>query len=130
MAAKPIVTDTVSMIAGMSPKLQPGKWIFETLDSGTSLPPNAIASFREPEGLSAILPAKNDAQHVMAWITLEVYSSLEGVGLTATVSQALAAASIPCNIVAATHHDHLFVPEGSAASALQILKDISSKASK
>lgn len=53
----------------------------------------------------------------MRCMTLQVYSALEGVGLTAAVSQTLAEHDIPCNIVAAFQHDHVFVP-----SALLILE--------
>jgi hypothetical protein len=57
----------------------------------------------------------------MVKITLQVYSDLEGVGLTAAVATALAEAGIPCNVVAALHHDHLFVPETQGAAALRCL---------
>jgi hypothetical protein len=57
----------------------------------------------------------------MACITLTVQSALDGVGLTAAVSGALAEAGIPCNMVAAFHHDHVFVPEDRAGEALAIL---------
>ena len=59
---------------------------------------------------------------VAAWITLNVHSALEAVGLTAAVSQALALAGISCNVVAAYHHDHLFVPVSEARRALHILQ--------
>ena len=49
-------------------------------------------------------------------------SALDGVGLTAAVSGALAAEAIPCNVVAAFHHDHIFVPSGMAERALAVLK--------
>ena len=54
---------------------------------------------------------------------LTVHSDLAGVGLTAAVAAALADANIPCNIVAAFHHDHVFVPAGQAQQALAALVD-------
>ena len=60
-----------------------------------------------------------------AWITLTVHSSLEGVGLTAAVSRALAEADISCNVVAAFHHDHLFVPLKDADRAMKVLRTLS-----
>ena len=44
------------------------------------------------------------------------------VGLTAAVAVALADAGIACNVVAAVHHDHLFVPVESADAALAALR--------
>jgi hypothetical protein len=49
----------------------------------------------------------------MACLTLRVHSALDGVGLTAAVASALAEIGIPCNMVAAFHHDHAFVPEAT-----------------
>ncbi len=71
--------------------------------------------------LSLILPAQDDAHDAMRQITLDVNSSLEGVGLTAAVSAALADRGIACNVVAAYHHDHIFVPEKDAETALDVL---------
>lgn len=108
------------MIAGMSPRLRPEGYAFVT--GQDHLAPQALASFRETEGLSLILPAAlaPDAP-VMRLITLEVHSALDGVGLTAAVATALAAQGIPCNMVAAFHHDHVFVPEAQAEAALATL---------
>lgn len=60
-------------------------------------------------------------QPPLASIPLEVYSSLEGVGLTAAVSGELADQGLPCNMVAALHHDHAFVPPDDAQNAVDIL---------
>ena len=49
---------------------------------------------------------------------LQVHSALDGVGLTAAVAGALAAAGIACNVIAAFHHDHLFVPAARAGAVL------------
>jgi hypothetical protein len=60
----------------------------------------------------------------MRRITLTVPSALDGVGLTAAVATALADAGIPCNVVAAFHHDHLFVPAAMAKRAVRVLLDL------
>lgn len=50
------IRDTAAMIAGMSPVLRPGAWVFVTSDD-PALRAEAIATMREPEGLSLIVPA-------------------------------------------------------------------------
>jgi len=57
-----------------------------------------------------------------ARISLGVHSSLEAVGLTAILSARLAEAGISANIVAALHHDHIFVPWDRRDEALAALR--------
>jgi hypothetical protein len=108
------------MLAGMAPQLHPAPWLFQ-LVAGEA-PANAFALIREDDGVTAIVPAENGG---FARITLQVHSALEGVGLTAAVATALAAAGIACNVVAGFHHDHLFVPWERRAEALAILQRLS-----
>ncbi|MCW3781242.1 ACT domain-containing protein [Defluviimonas salinarum] len=124
------VFETRAMIAGMSPELLPGSFVFCSLPGGSAsaaLLDAALSVFREAEGQSLILPkavaaARGlDTTSPMRLIRLNVHSSLEGVGLTAAVATALAAEGIACNMVAAYHHDHAFVPADRAAEALEIL---------
>lgn len=124
------VKDTSAMIAGMQPQLRDGLWVFRTFsDPAEALPvmANALASFVEDEGLSLILPLGGDDvrsdDHPMRCITLHVHSALDGIGLTAAVAEALTRAGIPCNMVAAFHHDHVFVPADQAETALETLID-------
>jgi hypothetical protein len=65
---------------------------------------------------------------VAAWITLTVHSSLEAVGLTAAFSRALSDHGISCNVIAAYYHDHIFVPFKDAATAMEVLRELSRKA--
>ena len=125
------IKDGRAMIAAMSPVLQDGRFVFVSTDVealSTRLAPQAIASFAEAEGMSFILPedvAVAEAQpveQVMRQITLNVFSDLEGVGLTAGVSTALADAGIAANVVAAFHHDHVFVPADRAEEAMEVLQ--------
>ena len=67
-----------------------------------------------------------DYSFVASWITLTVHSSLEAVGLTAAFSNALAGAGISCNVIAAYHHDHIFVPVHSTEKAMAALQSLSS----
>ena len=60
-----------------------------------------------------------------ARITLGVQSSLAAIGLTARVAEALAARGISANMVAAFHHDHVFVPWERREEALALLRGLS-----
>jgi ribosomal protein S18 acetylase RimI-like enzyme len=124
------VRDTAAMIAGMAPVLRDGRFVFaETEDA--ALLARAFAVVREDEGTTAILPvalaadAGLDTGLPMACLTLTVHSALDGVGLTAAVSRALARAGLPCNVVAGARHDHLFVPAARAEAALSLLQRLS-----
>lgn len=119
------VKETRAMIAGMAPVLDPVIYHFCT--GPAALLPEAIASFREEEGLSLILSDAVAATHglqrdmPMQRITLTVHSALDGVGLTAAVATGLAQAGIACNMVAGLHHDHAFVPAVDAERAVEVL---------
>ena len=60
--------------------------------------------------------------YVAGWITLTVHSSLEAVGLTAAFATALGEAGINCNVLAGAFHDHLLVPVGDVARAVEVLR--------
>ena len=125
-------TNLKTLLASMSPKLDDTDWVFAVVRDEDAVPltPHAIATFREVEGLTLVLPqaAADDLKNVsapMSRITLEVHSSLEAVGLTAAVAGALAEAGISANVVAAYYHDHIFVPKASADRALAVLRALS-----
>ena len=122
------VRDREAMIAAMEPRLDTQRWRFVLVspDNAPQLLGSAIGTFREDEGVTAIVPSElADELGIegpdFARITLMVHSDLEGVGLTAAVAGALADAGIACNMVAAFHHDHVFVPAGRTDDALSIL---------
>ena len=68
---------------------------------------------------------REDPGPIFAGMTLQVHSALEGVGLTAAVATTLAEAGIPCNVIAAYHHDHIFVPWERRAEAMERLEKLS-----
>lgn len=115
----------------MQPVLHPGVYVYCTLEQ---LPPllaeEALMVFREREGISVIVPLEVAQKFgltysfVAVWITLQVHSALEAVGLTAAISTALTAAGISCNVVAGFYHDHLFVPKEEGERAVQVLKQL------
>ena len=123
-----------TLLATLKPELQNGEYVFCTLAEAINVDlTEAICTFREKEGLSVILPREvADKQHVKysfiaSWITLNVYSSLEATGLTATISKALADENISCNAVAAFYHDHVFVAREDAERAMEVLKMLHEK---
>ena len=129
------VRDREAMIAGMEPRLDEQTWRFVlvTPDNAPQLLGAAIGTFREDEGVTAIVPSELADELAIegpdfARITLMVHSDLEGVGLTAAVSGSLADAGIACNMVAAFHHDHAFVPAACGEKALAVLQELSATA--
>lgn len=131
------VKGTRKMIASMTPVLQPGVFVFCSMlhnDDAKDALRLARGAFAEDEGMSLILP-KADADRLgltyeaeMRQITLMVFSSVTGVGLTAAVSTELARAKISANVVAASQHDHIFVPTKHADHAMELLRALQARA--
>ena len=114
-------------LCDLRPELHPEAVCYCTVAHSTDVASTPwLGLFREDEALTVIVPevaAIERGWPVLfraAWITLQVDSQLHDVGLTAAVSTALATAGISCNVVAAAHHDHVFVPfeQGAAAAAV------------
>ncbi len=91
---------------------------------------NIISSFKESEGYSIIISKEEAIKNnlpfyfVSAWITLDIESTLDSVGLTSVFSKKLKKAGISCNVVAAYHHDHIFIPYQERLKAIKILSDM------
>jgi len=122
----------------MAPVLEATEFVFCTApDAPTAakIKTLALGWFREREGISLILERGAaetlgfDVGLPMRRIELRVHSALDGVGLTAAVATALGEEGIPCNFVAAFHHDHVFVPWSMAEQALAALARLQSEAS-
>ena len=82
------------MVGGMDPVMVAGDVTFASITDPqllAQLLPLARAVFREAEGISLILPLADHPARAtaapMRQITLNVYSDLEGVGLTAAVAK-------------------------------------------
>jgi uncharacterized protein len=94
----------------------------------------ALACVREVESVALVLELQAatdfgfDTSLPMRRIVLEVFSALNGVGLTAAVSTGLADEGIPCNVIAAYHHDNVFVPAPMAERAPSALLAVQTKA--
>lgn len=123
------------LLATLEPVLHEGTYAYCSVPHGPhAAAAQAIATFREAEGLTLVLPEAEAARHALAvlfraaWITLTVHSDLQAVGLTAAFAGALGQAGISCNVMAAAYHDHLFVPAADAQRALACLQALQQRA--
>lgn len=130
-ASRHSASDLEKLLRTMRPVLNAGVVVFSVLPPGhdvATVP--AIGLFREAEGTTVILEEEKASGLGLAplfraaWITLTVHSDLHAVGLTAAVSRVLADAGISCNVIAAVHHDHLFVPAHAGEEALHLLRQL------
>lgn len=119
------------LIAYMEPVLNPGVYVFVSLQEVDSIPRSlSVAEIREKEGITVVLEKSVADQRaltydvIMAWITLNVHSALEAVGLTAAFAKALGDQQISCNVIAGFYHDHIFVPVHDADKAISALKEL------
>jgi uncharacterized protein len=126
-------TSLTALLAGMTPRLRPGRYVFATVPSGSVVPRAAVVTVAEDEGVTVVVPAEAaqglDGEYPCAWITLEVRSSLAAVGFLAAVTGALADAGISANPVSGFHHDHLFVPWDRRGDALAVLEGLAAGSS-
>lgn len=129
------IRDLSTLLANLAPQKLEGEWVFCSLSSASAeqehtLLQDCLASFREPEGLSLLLPRRvalaNALPHdgVFHGITLRVHSSLHAVGLTAAVADCLTQEGISANVIAASCHDHVFVPVADSERALAALESL------
>jgi hypothetical protein len=117
------ISDLDELLANLSARQRPGRWC---VVSGPPVPDGieVAATVVEEEGITSVIRVEDadrlgiDVTFVGAWLTLEVHSALEAVGLTAAVAVALAAEQIPANVIAGFHHDHLLVPHRDAERAI------------
>ena len=128
-------SDLLTLIAQMSPSLDDQIWAFVSVGEVSSeyVAEHALATFRETEGTTLIVRWERAKEfdvcsEPMARITLNIHSSLEAVGLTAAVSQALASEAISANVVAGFYHDHIFVPQTVGERAVACLTLLSATA--
>ncbi len=126
--------DLVQLLKTMQPTLNEGEYVFCTVADLNGIPTDQIISFfKEAEGFTVILARsladqwRLDYSFIAAWITLTVHSALDAVGLTAAFSNALAAAGISCNVMAAYYHDHIFVDKKDAERAMEVLRALSAQ---
>lgn len=130
------ITDLNQLLIHMEPSLQDNEFVFCTFPDkryGAYSELEPLCAFQEKEGLTLILPRSQADLLGISYdgsyraITLQVYSSLQTVGLTAAVAAKLTAHNISANVVAAYHHDHIFVPTAQATHAVEALRDLAAE---
>jgi hypothetical protein len=127
-------TDLDELIRSLTPVVVPGEFVYVTCSGDTSSVGEATiyATVREKEGISCVVKREDADQlglsysYIAGWITLEVHSALEAIGLTAAFSTALGAAGLSCNVIAGHYHDHILVPSTEVEKALQVLRRMAS----
>ena len=127
-------SDLNKLIKGLSPKLNDGEYVFTSIKNIELLNTSeVICTFKEKEGFTLILERSRADQlglrynFIASWITLEVHSSLNAVGLTSLFTTELADNAISCNVIAGYYHDHIFVSTKDSLKTLEILKHLSLK---
>lgn len=116
----------------MSPELNPGEYIFFSTDNLNQFDTKDIISlFKEKEGITVIISKeladqkKIPYKFIASWITLNIHSSLDAVGLTAAFSNSLTKENISANVIAGYYHDHIFVAKDDAEKAMIALMQLS-----
>jgi len=102
-----------------------------SVDEPVELGGGVLALIAEEEGTTVVATVPEAERREWpidfraAWLTIDVHTALDGVGLTAALSAALAAQEIPCNILAGWFHDHLLVPIDRADEATAVILSLS-----
>ena len=92
------------LLKNTQPVLNEGAYVFASVSDTNVFPRDQIiCEFKEKEGISLVLKQEIADAHglsydfIAAWITLEVHSSLNAVGLSAAFAGELAKYDISCN---------------------------------
>lgn len=124
-------TNLSKILKSLSPELNPGEYIFCTTSDPSQFDAKDIVGFfKEKEGVTVIITKdladrkKISYQFIASWVTLNVHSSLDAVGLTAAFSNALGKENISANVIAGYYHDHIFVAKRDADEAMKVLKKL------
>jgi hypothetical protein len=125
-------TNLKTLLQSLNPTLHLGEFVFCSLENIANIDPaDLVMTFKETEGTTIIIRKetadnlKLEYSFTAAWITIEAFSSLEAVGLTAAFSTELSKKGISCNVVSGFYHDHIFVKHDEAQKAIDALEKLS-----
>lgn len=125
-------TNLEKLISEMEPELNVGEYVFSSVSSiDTIKKEHILCEFKEKEGITVVLERQYadlyqlSYDYVASWITLNVHSSLDAVGLTALFSNELAKHQISCNVISGYYHDHIFVNQKDGQKAMGVLAKLS-----
>ena len=131
-------TDLSKMLESISVTTRPDDYVVVALAPTDDIPTigdGVAAIIDEGEGPTVIATIKRAAYEgwphdfVAAWLTIDVHSALEAVGLTATFSRQLGRAGIPCNVIAGFYHDHILVPVDKTDAAVEVIEALATPTS-
>ena len=124
-------TNLQTLITNMEPILNEGEYVFVSVQNMDVIPqPMVISTMKEKEGTTVVLSRKDaeslgfEVDFVAAWITLNIHSALDAVGLTAAFASVLGKHDISCNVIAGFYHDHIFVHVDDRDKAMKVLWDM------
>ena len=124
------MTDLDEMLRTLTVTVRTERYTFVSVDAAPPIGDGIEAVVRETEGDTLVVTVERaeaegwPVDFVAAWVTLDVHSALEAVGLTAAFSAALRVVAIPCNVIAGVHHDHLLVPADRVDEAVAVLEGL------
>lgn len=117
-------TDLTKILATLKIRRREEPFTVVTVPKPVELGAGVEAVINEGDSVTAVVTldaARRRGWHgefEAAWLTVDAHTALDGVGLTAALSRALAAEGIPCNILAGYFHDHLLVALDRADDAV------------
>lgn len=131
-------TSLATMLETLTVSVRDEWYVVVTLAPSDAVPPlgNGIAALiEEAEGPTVVASVQRATAEgwpqdfIAAWLTIDVHSALEAVGLTAAFSRQLGRAGIPCNVIAGFHHDHILVPHDKSDAAVEVIEALAQPAS-
>ncbi len=125
-------TDLATILRNLRVSRRPDPVTVVAVEEPVTLGDGVGAVLAEHEATTAVVTVAEAERRgwpigfVAAWLTVELHTSLEAVGLTAVLAAALADRQISCNVLAGYHHDHLLVPVERAEEAIAVIEALRS----